>query len=55
MFFRFLPAGRALCTWPADPKITLRFLRLYLYLCVPTYHVFNDYIMHIVTMRPYFS
>jgi len=37
----FLPAGHAQSMQPAGPRITLRFLRLYLSLCVCTYHVCN--------------
>ena len=53
----FLPAGRARSTRPAGPKITLRFPRLYIYICmcVRTYHVRNNYVTYIVAMRPYFS
>ena len=53
--YPFLPAGRALCARPAGPKITLRFLRLYIYICmcVRTYHVRNNYVTYIVAMRPY--
>ena len=34
--------------------ITLRFPRLYIYvcMCVRTYHVRNNYVMYIVAMRP---
>jgi len=46
----FLLAGRALCAWPAGPKITLRFPRLYM--CVRTYHVRNNYVTYVVAMRP---
>ena len=55
----FLPASRAQSTWPAGPKITLRFpcllVYIYIYLCVRTYHVRNNYITYIVAMWPYFS
>jgi len=52
----FLPTGHALRARPADPKITLLFrVCIYLFLCVRTYHVRNNYIMHIVAMRPYLS
>ena len=53
----FLPAGRTLRARPAGPKITLRFLRLYIYICmcVHTYHVHNNYVTYIVAMQPYFS
>jgi len=37
------------------PKITLRFLRLLVNMCVRTYHVCNNYITYIVAMRPCFS
>ena len=37
------------------PKITLRFLRLLVYMCVRTYHVCNNYVTYIVAMRPCFS
>ena len=40
----YLPAGRALRMWPAGPKITLRFPRLYIFMCVCTYHVRNNYV-----------
>ena len=43
----FLSAGYARSTQPAGPKITLHFLCLfvsmYVSLCVPTYHVHNNY------------
>jgi len=51
----FLPAGRALRTRPAGPKITLLFPHLYIYMCVHTYHVRNNYVTYIVAIRPYFS
>jgi len=51
----FLPAGCALRVRPAGPKITLRFPHLYIYMCVRTYHVRNNYVTYIVAMRPYFS
>jgi len=50
----FLPAGRARSVRPAGPKITLLFPRLYIYMCVHTYHVRNNYVTYIVAMRPYF-
>ena len=28
---------------------------MYVSLCVPTYHVHNNYVTYIVDMRPYFS
>ena len=28
---------------------------LYVYLCVPTYHMRNNYVTYIVAMQPYFS
>ena len=34
-----------LTSQPAGPKITLRFPRLYIYMCVRTYHVRNNYVM----------
>ena len=37
---------------PADPKVTLRFARRYLCLCVRTYHMHNSYITYIVAMQP---
>ena len=37
------------------PKLTLRFLRLLVYMCVCTYHVCNNYVTYIVAMRPCFS
>ena len=47
-------SGCALRVQPADPKITLCFLRLLVYiyidLCVHTYHVRNNYITYIVAM-----
>ena len=39
----------------AGPKFTLQFPRLLVYLCVRTYHMHNNYVTYIVTMRPYFS
>jgi len=52
----FLPAGRS---QPAGPKITSRFPHLlvyiYIYLCVRTYHVHNNYVTYIVAMRPCLS
>ena len=54
----YQPAARE--AWPAGPKITLRFPRLfvyiyiYIYLCVRTYHVHNNYVMNIVVaMQPF--
>jgi len=45
--------------WLADPKITLQFPRLhiyiYIYICVRTYHMCNNYVTYIVAMQPYFS
>ena len=38
---------------PVGPKITLPFLHLYIYVCVCTYHVRNNYVTYIVAMRPY--
>ena len=55
VFFLFLPAGRARSARPAGPKITLPFPRLYIYMCVRTYHVRNNYVTYIVAMRPYLS
>jgi len=40
---------------PAGPKITLRFPRMLVYMCVHTYHVRNNYVTYIVAMRPCFS
>jgi len=42
---------------PAGPKTTLPFPRLYIYIymCIRTYHVCNNYVTYIVAMRPYFS
>ena len=42
VLFFFLPAGRVRSAWPAGPKITLRFPRLFVYMCVRTYHVRNN-------------
>ena len=43
----------------AGPKIALRFLYLFAYwsvgLCIPTYHVLNNYVTYIVAMRLHFS
>ena len=57
----FLPAGHTLRARPAGPKITLRFLRLlvyvyiyiyiHIYLSVHTYHVRNNYVTYIVAMQ----
>ena len=44
----FLPAGRVQREWRAGPKITLRFLHLFVSLCICTYHMRNNYIMYIV-------
>ena len=54
---QFLPASCALHARPAGPKITLRFPRLYIYIymCVHTCHVRNNYVTYIVAMQPYFS
>ena len=49
----FLTAGRTLRVRPAGPKITLRFPRLLVYMCVRTYHVRNNYVTYTVAMRPY--
>ena len=55
----FLPASHRLRARPAGPKITLHFPRLlvyiYIYLCIRTYHVHNNYVMYIVAMRPYYT
>jgi len=51
----FSPAGHALRTRPADPKITSCFPHLYVSLCIPTYHMHNNYFTHIVVMWPDFS
>ena len=50
-----LPASRAWSVQPAGPKIALRFCVCLLVcwsvgLCVPTYHMCNDYIMYIIAM-----
>jgi len=39
-----LPAGHAQSARPAGPKITLPFPHLYIYMCVRTYHVRNNYV-----------
>ena len=44
-----------LCARPAGPKITLRFPRLLVYMCVRAYHMHNNYVTYIVAMRPCFS
>ena len=36
-------------------RLLLPFLRLYIYMCIRTYHVRNNYVRYIVAMRPYFS
>ena len=46
----FLPVGRAFRARPAGPKITLRSPRLWVYMCVSTYHVRNNYVTYIVAM-----
>jgi len=45
-----LPAGRVQSVQPAGPKIALNFLHLLVRVCVPTYHVRNNYITYIVAM-----
>ena len=53
----YQPATREARGQLAGPKITSRFARLfvYIYLCVCTYHVRNNYVTYIVAMRPWFS
>ena len=53
----YQPATHEARSQLAGPKITSRFARLfvYIYLCVCTYHVRNNYVTYIVAMRPYFS
>ena len=48
--FFYQPGAR-----PAGPKITLLFPRLYVYMCICTYHVRNNYVTYIVAMRPYYT
>jgi len=45
--------GHARSAQPAGHKITLRFPRLFVYFCIRSYHVHNNYITYIVVMRPY--
>ena len=54
--YSIFPAGCMLHVWPPGPKITLNFLRRYIScLCVPTYHMCNNYATYIVAMLLYFS
>ena len=52
----YQPAAHFACSW-----LVLRLLCglhsnfVYIYLCVRTYHVRNNYVTYIVAMRPYFS
>ena len=51
----FLPAGCTQSARPTGPKITLHFrvclyLCIYASLCIPTYHVHNNYVTYIVAM-----
>ena len=40
---------------PAGSKIALRFLYLFVCLCICTYHMCNNYVLYIVAMRLYFE
>ena len=56
----FLSASLALRVRPAGPEYfaassSVYIYIIYIYMCIRTYHVRNNYITYIVAMQPYFS